>query len=93
MSDYFPQNIVSYRGEDAGQVFLEKIQKEKRRILNVMDDIKDMDLTPAEEKRFKSARSCHICRGSFNGEEDPKGYKVRDHCNFTGKHPPAHEID
>ena len=86
VSDYFTPKIVSYRGEDAVKVFLTKIQKEKRRILNVMDNIEDMHLTPAEEKRFKSSRSCHICKGSFNGEEDLKGYKVRDHCHFTGKH-------
>ena len=55
-----------------------------------MDEIEDMDLTSAEEKRFKRARSCYICRGSFNGEEDPKGYKVRDQCQFTGKHPHTH---
>ena len=58
-----------------------------------MDDIEDMDLTPAEEKRFKRAIRCHICKVSFNGEDDPKGYKVRDHCHFTGKHPLTHEID
>ena len=85
VSDYFPPNIVSYRGEDAGQVFLEKIQLEKRRLLNVIKEIKEMNLTSTEENAFQKSTSCKICKNLFEGISDPKGPKVRDHCHFTGK--------
>lgn len=83
VSDYFPPNCVSYRGEDADKVFLENIQAEKERILKVIKDIKPMKLTPEEKKQFNKARRCHICRFNFLETDE----KVRDHCHFTGKEP------
>ena len=85
VSDYFPTNRVTYRGEDAGEVFLKKIQIEKRRLLKILYKIKPMDLTVKEERSFNAARECHICNGQFQGGDDPNGHKVRDHCHFTGK--------
>ena len=32
-SDYFPSNVQTYRGPDAGEVFLRNIQEEKERLL------------------------------------------------------------
>ena len=82
-SDYFPSNVQTYRGPDAGEVFLRNIQEEKERLLELLEDIKDMELTPIQEMYFKKARSCYICHETFS-EDNPKGWKVRDHCHFTG---------
>ena len=47
---------------------------------------KPLKLTPEEEKDFKSAKVCHICEQEF-GDYEKTGeiFKVRDHCDFTGK--------
>ena len=47
-----------------------------------------MDLTDEEEGKFENETSCHICKETFTDEceteEKRKGYKVRDHCYYSG---------
>ena len=43
-----------------------------------------MELTPQEEREYRRATTCHICNGEFT-KDHVKGYKVRDHCHFTGE--------
>ena len=64
-SDYFPSNVETYRGPDAGEVFLMNFQKEKGRLLKLLHLIKDVELTQIQEKNYKRARSCYICKGKI----------------------------
>ena len=41
-----------------------------------------MDITEEQEKQFRKATECYICKNPF-GEDQTK---VRDHCHFTGKY-------
>ena len=84
VSPYFPPNKMTYRGPDAGEVFIHKIHEEKDRILKVIEDVVPMELTPQEEREYRRATTCHICNDEFT-EDHVKGYKVRDHCHFTGE--------
>ena len=84
VSPYFPPNKMTYRGPDAGEVFIHKIHEEKDRILKVIEDVVPMELTPQEEREYRRATTCHICNDEFS-EDHVKGYKVRDHCHFTGE--------
>ena len=48
---------------------------------------KPLNLTPEEEKEFKSAKVCHICEKELLAyEKTGEIFKVRDHCHFTGKY-------
>ena len=44
-----------------------------------------MDLSPKQERRYKAASTCHICKKRVQRLKNPDGHKVRDHCHFTGK--------
>ena len=82
-SVFHPPNLVSYRGEDAGEVFLKKIIEEVERIEILLNKIEPIIISPEQENEFQSATLCHICEKGFQvGEEGD--YKVRDHCHFTG---------
>ena len=76
VSDYFETNMVTYFGQNAGEVFLQKIFEEKKRIMKIMEDIKPKNLTQNEKKSFNQATMCHICEEPFLGEDDVKGHKV-----------------
>ena len=92
VSPYFPTKRETYRGADAGKVFLERIIKEERRILKPMEDNKDMVMHPEGHTDFSESTLCHICEEAFvdikDGLQIPslKGDKVRDHCHFTGRY-------
>ena len=75
VSDYFENNMVTYKGSDAGEVFLKKIFEE--RIMKIIEDIKPKNLTQNENKNFNQTTICHICEESFLGEDDVKGHKVK----------------
>ena len=64
---------------------MKKIQEEKKRILQILYNIKEMDLSPKQERRYKAASTCHICKKRVQRLKNPDGHKVRDHCHFTGK--------
>ena len=72
-----------YRGSDAAQVFVSRIEADLRHLYNTYcKDIKPMNrLTPDEELDFENALTCGICEQPFNENDD----KVRDHCHITGK--------
>ena len=81
-----------YRGSDAAQVFVSRLETDLRSLYNTyMKDIKKMAKLSAEEKQeFNDATTCDICDGSFNAND----IKVQDHCHITGKKRPgaAHSI-
>ena len=68
--------MVTYFGPNAGEVFLQKIFEEKKRIMKIMEDIKPKNLTQNEKKSFNQATMCHICEEPFFAEDDVKGHKV-----------------
>ncbi|XP_074026512.1 uncharacterized protein [Leptinotarsa decemlineata] len=82
--------FVSYRGVDAAQKFVSKIEDDLKNIYeNHLRFPIPMDVqTPEEEEQFASATNCGICSKQFNDGE----VKVRDHCHLTGKKrsPAAH---
>ena len=53
-----------YRGPDAAEKFLKQIEKEKYRILDLMKKYDKVmnPLTPEQEKMYKNATQCHICK-------------------------------
>ena len=84
ISPFYPPNYEVFRGEGAGDKFLDAIQKERNRILKLFDAEgrkKMLKLTHSERKRFKNAKNCHICLKPFDCEAE----KVKDHCHFTGR--------
>ena len=49
---------------------------------------KDMILTKVDERNFKNADKCYICKKRYS----EKDIRVRDHCHVTGKYRgPAHQ--
>ena len=92
-SAFHPPNLVSYRGADAGEVFMEKIMQEVERIDILLNEIEPIIISPDQENEFQSAAICYICEKGFEvGKEggfvlgEGVDYKVRDHCHFTGKY-------
>ena len=69
---------VVYRGPDVIDHFLEDMVKEESEILQKLNEIKPMKLTPEDWRQFYRARDCHICQKPL------KGRRVRDHCHVTG---------
>ncbi|PFX24922.1 hypothetical protein AWC38_SpisGene10461 [Stylophora pistillata] len=43
---------------------------------------KPLNITDEDERKFKKAKSCHICGEKYTSED----IRVRDHCHFTGKY-------
>ena len=70
VSPYYPTNRITYRGRDAGKVFLEMIVKEEKRVLSLLDDIKEMDISDptsgpvvdGSDDRWAPCRSRHCGR-------------------------------
>ncbi len=75
----YTKDTVVYRGSDAADKFLNKLQEEYKAITAIKAEVKPM--TDVDEKGFRNAKTCHICRKEFV-EDD----KVRDHCHITGKY-------
>ncbi len=43
-------------------------------------------MTDVNEKGFRNAKICHVCRKEFVEHTLKNNNKVRDHCNITGKY-------
>ena len=89
-SAFHSANLVSYRGADAGEVFMEKIMEEVERIDILLNEIEPIIISADQENEFQSATICYICEKGFEvgkgeGFEVGEGvdYKVRDHCHYT----------
>ena len=55
--------LVSYMGEDAGEVFVRKLQEEAKQLFQEYVDTPQqlLTLTEAELRAFHTAIKCHIC--------------------------------
>ena len=71
-----------YKGENATQEFVRRIDKELVRINRVLVIKTDRIETKEDKKKFAKADSCWICKDKFNVD---KNNKVWDHCHITGK--------
>ena len=74
--------LVSYRGEDAGEMFVRKLQGEAEQLIQEYIDIPQqlLELIDAELRSFHTATNCHICNKQLGGD------KVRGHCHIAGNY-------
>ena len=83
-----------YRGEDAIDVFFEKLEGHLEWIRDDLKNIKEINMTSKDWDHHKAADTCWICGGDFKPYEqgDTGGlWKVCDHDHLTGKYRgPAH---
>ena len=78
-----------YRGEDAIDVFFEKLEGDLEWIRDDLKNIKEINMTSKDWDHHKAADTCWICGGDFKPYEqgDTEGlWKVRDHDHLTGKY-------
>ena len=78
---------LSYRGEDAINVFLTKLLKQKNEIMTIIHQNNDMILTTEDKINYTRSIVCHIC------DKPLLKYKVDDHCHITGKYIGAAHYD
>jgi hypothetical protein len=72
-----------YRGKEGDDVtvkFLSSLIEYGDKIRKILNTIKEMIITPKQEKEFQAATCCHICNGAF----DEENFKVRDHDHING---------
>ena len=73
--------LVMYRGEDAAEMFVRKLQLEAKQLFDeYIATPKPMLLTATESQSFTTTAICHICRKPLEDDE------VRDHCHITGNY-------
>ena len=80
-----------YRGDDAVDVFCNKINEIRDEIKEKMKENKEILMTDEDKTDFETATHCFICgdifKNSYKNEKEAEKYKkVRDHCHFTGKY-------
>ena len=75
----FSKPLFSYRGEDAGEIFLRQLQEEAEQVFQeyIATPQQLPALTEAELRSFHTAINCHICNQPLGGD------KVRDHCHIV----------
>ena len=76
----FSRSYFPYRGEDVGEMFVRKLQKEADQLFQEYNATPQqlLVLTEAELRSFHTAINCHICNQPLGG------HKVRDHCHIVG---------
>ena len=67
ISPFFQNKVKTYRGEDAGEVFLRNILEEEKFVFKILNKIerKEHNLSTEEEKRWVEEKKCHICNEAF----------------------------
>ena len=75
----FSRSLVSYTGEDAGEMFVRKLQEEADQLLQayIATPQQVLVLTEAELRSFHTAINCRICNQPLGGD------KERDHCHIV----------
>ena len=84
----WPQDPVSYRSEseeDIGQIFVELLERDLRKIHEEFNFAKKLIFTKESKKEFEKAKNFRICGLSLKNTDGVVD-KVRDHCHFTGKY-------
>jgi len=80
--EQFNRPEVLYRGKDADKKFVDEINKEMVRIMELYKNEEKIRMTEKDKENYKKAKVCYICRGEF--DETDNGRKVRDHDHLTG---------
>ena len=82
---YAKKNKLNYyRGEDCMKRICKDLREHATKIIDC--EKKDMlPLTKEEEENYNNQEVCYICKKEFI-TSDNKHYKVRDHCQYTGKY-------
>ena len=64
---YFPQRVYTYRGPDAGEMFLKDILQEERVIKDWLETNKQEaeSTTDQEEDEFEQGKNCYVCGEKF----------------------------
>ncbi|GET56179.1 uncharacterized protein LOC110249295 [Rhizophagus irregularis DAOM 181602=DAOM 197198] len=76
-----PQRVeLPVKGPNATEEFIRRLDKELRRINDVLEVKVERIVTEEAKKEFTEAVSCWICNGNFDQDK-----KVWDHCHITGK--------
>ena len=70
-SPYFANKVKTYRGEDAGEVFLRNILEEEKNVFQILKKIEKVypNLSLEEENRWREEKKCHICKEIFVNKE------------------------
>ena len=77
----FSGPLAMYRGEDAAEMFVRKLQQEAKQLCDeYISTPKPMVFTTVDSLSFTNSTTCHICAKPL-GEDT-----VRDHCHITGKY-------
>ena len=64
---------ISYRGDDAGEVFLNTVMKEEKEIFKFLkENEKGLDMSDEDEKLFEKQEKCHICNDPFLDKTTPE---------------------
>merc|ERR1712013_365308 len=74
VSPYFPQRVYTYRGPDAGEMFLKDILQEEIVIKDWMEAKKEEEesneMTYQQRQEFKEKKNCYVCGERFIKEYD-----------------------
>ena len=69
VSPYFPQRVYTYRGPDAGEMFLKDILEEEIAIKDWMESKKEEEetneMTYQQQQEFKEKKNCYVCGERF----------------------------
>lgn len=87
LDDSLSKDLVIYRGPNADKIFIEKLKREQKEILEMYENPKKMILSAEDKKDFKNAKVCWLC------EKELKNDRVCDHCHITGKYRGASHND
>ena len=82
--DKFSKPIKVFRGKMAIHKFMEDMLAEVKycQKVNRIHFTKPIEMTDEDEKSFKRAKECHICKIPYITGD----VRVRDHCHVTGKY-------
>jgi hypothetical protein len=81
---------VVYRGSNATEIFLQRLEQEETKIKDFLKNPKPMQLTSEDWDNYNKATNCYICKKLMEQKRATKTKnlyldKVRDHCHLTGK--------
>ena len=80
VSQHEKTETITYRGEDAGEVFMKKMEYLSDKLYKkIMNANKKMIYTDIDKKKFQNSRECHICDKPL-----PNGSTKTDHLANIG---------
>ena len=73
-------------GEDCVAKMVVELDSLASGCMHKMQEIVPMKLTKLQLSQHFQANRCHICSRASQGDKDPRGFKVKDHCHLTGSY-------